>query len=86
MSAPDILSLRVIDSYSQRLLPTRKPEVRIEFGGERPGQSGDHVATAIDEFDHQRVLDDERAPALVRFLMGFPPRTFVTTKPMTPTV
>ena len=41
------------------MLPIRKPEVRIEFGGERPGQSGDHVATAIDEFDHQRVLDSE---------------------------
>lgn len=41
------------------MLPIRKPEVRIEFGGERPEQSGDHVATAIDEFDHQRVLDSE---------------------------
>ena len=64
------------------MLPIREPEVGIEIDAELPGQSGDHVAIAIDEVDHERVLDDERDPAFVRFLMGFPPRTFVRTKPV----
>ena len=64
------------------MLPIREPEVRIEFDAERPRQSGDPVAIAMDEVDHERVLDDERVPAFVRFMMGFPPRTFVRTKPV----
>mgnify|MGYP003334501657 CR=1 FL=1 len=62
----------------------KEPDVHIEFGGERSGQSGDYVAIPVDEVDHERVLNDNRIPFFGRFLMGFPPREFVRIEPVTP--
>jgi len=59
----------------------KKPDVHIEFGGERAGQSGNYVAIPINDADHERVLNDNRIPFVGRFLMGFPPREFVRIEP-----
>ncbi len=55
----------------------RHPDVHIEFGGERAGQSGDYRLIEVTGAEHQRVLADNRLPFAARLLMGFPPREFV---------
>lgn len=59
----------------------RKPNVHIEFGGDRADQSGNYTAFEINDADHDRVLADNQIGFVGRFLMGFPPREFMRIEP-----
>ena len=59
----------------------RKPEIHIEFSGERSAQSGNYTAAPVEGALHDQVLEDNRLPMFARVLMGFPPREFVRLDP-----
>ena len=59
----------------------KKPNVHIEFGGERAQLTGHYTAKPVVGDAHDRVLNDNRIPFFGRFLMGFPPREFLLIEP-----